>query len=80
MTPGNLDLTLSIDYLGHDFHVIRVHTVRDPTEMIDDKAGGDLFGMDQFVGEPVSLHHVVLDPESAVSERHGIRAVLAGSP
>lgn len=80
VSDGNLDLTLSIDDLSHDFHVIRVHAEGVAAEMVDDKASRDLKGVSQLVGDSMGLHDSTTGLESAISERHRLRVVFPSLP
>lgn len=76
------NLPASIDLLGHDFHVCRVDAESLTAEVIDDHAGRDLFGMEEFPGDSVCLMNgcPTSGAEPAVPGGHGLRVVLASSP
>ena len=61
------DLTLGIDDLSHDLHVSRVNAGGDTAQVVDDEAGRDLFGMDEFPGDSMCLHDSKSGLESTVA-------------
>lgn len=80
VSQWELDLALSIDGLGHRLQVGRVDAEGVAAEMVEDKAGRDFDGVDQLVGEAMSLHDSPACLESSVAGRLGSHEVPASSP